>query len=81
MLQWERVNLFLALEALRDATPDAAPIISLGYYNELISALTANVSRKAPVEYAVRSTSLTTTTKVIACGLYHRAGGHGRDGR
>ncbi len=73
MLNWERVNLFLALEALRDATPDAAPVISLGYHNELTSALTANASRKAPVEYTVRATSLTTSTKVIVCGLYRLA--------
>ncbi len=70
MLNWERVNLFLALEALRDATPDAPRVMSLGYHNELSSALSGNQSRIGPLEYAVKATSLTTTTKVVVCGLY-----------
>lgn len=67
---WERVNLFLALESLRNATPNATRVYGLGYFNELSSALTSNTSRKAPVEYAMRATSLTTSTKVVVCGLY-----------
>lgn len=67
---WERVNLFLALEALREATPDAPRILSLGYYNDIAPVLSAGASRNAPLEYAVRATSLTTNTKVVACGLY-----------
>ena len=67
---WERVNLFLALEALRAETPNAPRVYSLAYNNELQTALSSNVSRHWPLEYAVRPTSLTTTTKVVACGLY-----------
>src|SRR5438552_10045047 len=55
LLNWERVNLFLAIEALRDLTPNAKRIIGLGYFNELTSALSGNASRNAPVEYAVRA--------------------------
>lgn len=67
---WERVNLFLALESLREATPNAPRILSLGYFNELTSALSGSASRNAPLEYAVRSTSLTANTKVVVCGLF-----------
>ena len=67
---WERVNLFLGLEALRAATPDAPRVYGLGYYNDLTSVLAGHASRNAPVEYAVRPTSLTETTKVVVCGLY-----------
>jgi hypothetical protein len=67
---WERVNLFLALEALRAATPNAARVLSLGYFNELTSALVGGASRNAPLEYAVRATSLTENTKVVVSGLY-----------
>jgi hypothetical protein len=67
---WERVNLFLALEALRADTPNAPRVYSLAYNNELQTALSSNVSRSWPLEYAVRPTSLTATTKVVACGLY-----------
>lgn len=70
VLNWERVNLFLALEALREATPDVPRVLSLGYYNDLTSALAGNASRKAPLEFAVKATSLTTNTKVVVCGLY-----------
>jgi ATP-dependent 26S proteasome regulatory subunit len=70
MLNWERVNLFLALEALRDATPNASRVLSLGYFNDFASALANNANRSAPLEYAVKATSLTTTTKVIVCGVY-----------
>jgi hypothetical protein len=67
---WERVNLFLALEALRGATPDSPRVLSLGYSNDLMSGLSGSTSRNAPLEYAVRATSLTTTTKVVMCGMY-----------
>jgi ATP-dependent 26S proteasome regulatory subunit len=67
---WERVNLFLALEGLRAATPDALRVLSLGYSNDLAGALASGMSRNAPLEYAVRATSLTTTTKVVVCGLF-----------
>jgi hypothetical protein len=70
VLDWERVNLFLALEALRTATPNAPRVFSFSYHNELPAGLNMNVSRVMPVEYAVRPTSLTTTTKVVVCGLY-----------
>ena len=70
MLNWERVNLFLALEALRDASPNAGRVISLGYYNDFASALTNNANRSAPLEFAVKATSLTATTKVVVCGVY-----------
>lgn len=70
VLNWERVNLFLALEALRSDTPDAHPVIGMGYYNELAPALSANASRHTPLEYTVRPTSLTETAKVVAAGLY-----------
>jgi ATP-dependent 26S proteasome regulatory subunit len=67
---WERVNLFLALEALREQDPAAPPVLSFGYYNELAQGLTMGANRQMPLEYAVRATSLTTTTKVVAAGLY-----------
>jgi ATP-dependent 26S proteasome regulatory subunit len=67
---WERVNLFLALEALREATPGSPRVLSLGYFNELMSGLSGSMSRNAPLEYSVRATSLTTTTKVVVCGMY-----------
>lgn len=70
LLNWERVNLFLALEALRAETPDAHKLIGMGYYNELTPALAANASRNTPLEYGVRPTSLTESTKVVAAGLY-----------
>jgi ATP-dependent 26S proteasome regulatory subunit len=69
-LHWERVNLFLALEALHAATPNAHRVISLGYINELAAALASQTTRNAPLQYAVRATSLTTTTKVVECGVY-----------
>lgn len=69
-LNWERVNLFLALESLREATPNAPRIISLGYMNELSHALSGNTTRAMPLEFAVKATSLTATTKVVQCGLY-----------
>lgn len=69
-LNWERVNLFLALEAFRADTPDAPPVLGLGYFNDLSGALRQSVTRNHPVEYAVKATSLTTTTKVVVCGLY-----------
>jgi hypothetical protein len=67
---WDRVNVFLALEALRAATPGARRVYGLRYFNDLISALNGNASRMAPVEYAVKATSLTTNTKVVTSGLY-----------
>jgi hypothetical protein len=70
MLNWERVNLFLALEGLRTETPNAAPLIGAGYYNELTAVLAANASRHSPVEYTVRPLSLNETTKVVVAGLY-----------
>ncbi|MCI0701924.1 MAG: ATP-binding protein [Planctomycetia bacterium] len=70
LLNWERVNLFLALEALRDETPNAFRVIGMGYVNELTSALAQGMSRNSPIEYAVRPTSLTTNVKVVMCGLY-----------
>jgi hypothetical protein len=70
MLQWERVNLFLALEGLRADSPDARPVIGMGYWNELTPALAANAARHSPVEYTVRPTSLTGSTKVVVSGLY-----------
>jgi hypothetical protein len=70
ILNWERVNLFLALEALHKQTPDARPLISLGYYHELTSALHQNATRNAPLEYVVRPSSLTETVKVVSAGLY-----------
>jgi hypothetical protein len=70
LLNWERINLFLALEALHKATPDARSVISLGYHGELANALQANASRNTPAEYVVRPVSLTETVKVISAGLY-----------
>jgi hypothetical protein len=70
LLNWERVNLYLALEALRAETPDARGVIGMGYYNELTPALAANASRNTPLEFTVRPTSLTESTKVVAAGLY-----------
>jgi hypothetical protein len=70
VLDWERVNLFLALEALRTATSNACRVFSFSYHTDLQAGLAMNVSRAMPVEYAVRPTSLTTTTKVVVCGLY-----------
>ena len=70
LLQWERVNLFLALEALREGSPGARPAVGMGYWNELTPALAANASRNSPVEYTVRPTSLTGSTKVVVSGLY-----------
>lgn len=70
LLQWERINLFLALEQLHKATPHARPVTSLGYYGELTSALMQNASRNAPLEFVVRNTSLTETMKVVSAGLY-----------
>jgi hypothetical protein len=67
---WERVNLFLALESLRQATPGAPRAIGMGYYNDLSGALRGNVSRNAPLEFAVRPTSPTESTKVVVCGLF-----------
>lgn len=68
--QWERVNLFLALEALRAETPGGRPVIGMGYWNELVPALAANAARNSPVEYGVRPVSLAATTKVVVSGLY-----------
>lgn len=70
MRQWERVNIFLALESLRAATPNAHRVISLGYYNEFAVALGGNANRSVPLEYAVKATSLTATTKVVVSGVY-----------
>ncbi len=70
MLNWERVNLFLALESLRDATPNARRVFSAGYYNEFTSVLSSQANRSMPLEYAVKATSLTATTKVVVCGVY-----------
>jgi hypothetical protein len=67
---WERVNLFLALEALRQATPRARRIYSFGYYEDLTSGLNAKLSRNLPVEYAVKATSLTSDVRVVMSGLY-----------
>src|SRR5439155_16370072 len=65
-----RVNLFLALDALRAETPDAKPVVGMGYYNELTAALNANASRNTPLEYVVRPTALHQTTKVVTSGLF-----------
>jgi SpoVK/Ycf46/Vps4 family AAA+-type ATPase len=70
LLNWERVNIFLALEALREETPDARPVIGMGYYGELTAALAANASRNTPLEFTVRPTSLHRTAKVVNAGLY-----------
>lgn len=70
LLNWERVNLFLALQELHKATPGGRPLVSLGYYGELTSALQANASRNVPLEFVVRPTSLTETVKVVSAGLY-----------
>ncbi|HEX4613034.1 MAG TPA: ATP-binding protein [Urbifossiella sp.] len=70
LLQWERVNLFLALETLRTETPAARPVIGMAYWNELTPALAANASRHAPVEYSIRPVSLAASTKVVVSGLY-----------
>jgi AAA+ superfamily predicted ATPase len=70
LLNWERVNLFLALEALRGETPAARPVIGTGYHTELTAALASKASRGAPLEYTVRPVSLTQTTKVVNGGLY-----------
>jgi hypothetical protein len=67
---WERVNLYLALEGLRAETPGARPVVGLGYYNELTAALAANAGRHAPLEYTVRPVSLRETAKVVVTGLY-----------
>src|SRR5581483_8241498 len=50
LLNWERVNLFLALEALREQTPDARPVIETGYYTELTAALAGRAARGDPLE-------------------------------
>ncbi|HJZ55970.1 MAG TPA: hypothetical protein VKE74_13455, partial [Gemmataceae bacterium] len=70
LMNWERVNLFLALESVRAETPNAHPVIGMGYYNELTPALSANVSRNTPLEYAVKPTALHQTVKVVNAGLY-----------
>jgi hypothetical protein len=70
LLNWERVNLFLGLEALRAATAPPPRVIGMGYFNELAQALNANVSRNTPLEYTVKPVSLTETTKVVVSGLY-----------
>jgi AAA+ superfamily predicted ATPase len=70
LLNWERVNLFLALEALQKTTPGGRSLISLGYHGELTAALQANSSRRTPLEYVVRPVSLTETVKVVSAGLY-----------
>lgn len=70
LLNWERVNLFLALEALRAETEDARPVIGMGYFNELTPALAGNASRHTPIEYTVKPISLAETTKVVNSGLY-----------
>jgi AAA+ superfamily predicted ATPase len=70
MRHWERVNIFLALESLREATPRAHRVISLGYFNEFAAALAGNANRSVPLEYAVKATSLTATTKVVVSGVY-----------
>ncbi len=70
LLDWERTSLYLALETLHKATPAARSVISLGYQDELIAALGSNASRRQPLEYTVRPTSLTETVKVIVSGLY-----------
>lgn len=33
---WERVNLFLALEALREATPGSPRVLGMGYFNDIL---------------------------------------------
>ena len=70
LLNWERVNLFLALESLRTETPVAHAVIGMGYYNELTAALTANISRNTPLEYTLRPTALHQTAKVVNAGLF-----------
>lgn len=70
LLNWERVNLFLALEALREQTPRTRPVLGTSYYAELTIALSAKVSRTTPLEYTVRPVSLTETVKVVNGGLY-----------
>ena len=70
LLNWERVNLFLAVEALWAETPEAKPVVGMGYYNELTAALTANASRNSPLEYAVKPVALHQTAKVVTSGLY-----------
>jgi AAA+ superfamily predicted ATPase len=70
LLNWERINLFLALELLHKTTPNARPVMSLGYYGELASALQQNLSRNTPLEFVVRNISLTETVKVVSAGLY-----------
>jgi AAA+ superfamily predicted ATPase len=70
LLNWERINLFLALELLHKITPNARPVLSLGYYGELASALQQNLSRNTPLEFVVRNISLTETVKVVSAGLY-----------
>jgi hypothetical protein len=70
LLNWERINLFLALEALREQTPAARPVIGVGYHTELATALAGKASRGTPLEYTVRPISLTRTTKVVNAGLY-----------
>ena len=67
---WERVNLFLALESLRADTPNARRVFSYGYSNEFTSGFAGNQGRYAPLEYAVKATSLTGTTKVVVCGVF-----------
>lgn len=70
ILNWERVNLFLALEGLRKGTPNAPRVFALGHFNGLTAALAQNASRNQPAEYVVKPTSLTETVKVVANGLY-----------
>src|SRR5207302_130688 len=66
----ERVNLFLALEAIRSETSDARPVLGMGYHGELTTALNANTGRHIPLEYTVRPIALNETTKVVNSGLY-----------
>jgi cell division protease FtsH len=70
LLNWERVNLYLAIDALFAETPNAPPVMGVSYYNELTSVLSANASRHHPLEYTVKPISLLGTTKVVVAGLY-----------
>lgn len=70
LANWERVNLFLALDVLRAETPNAHPVIGTGYLNEMTAALAQNASRNTPLEFTVKPTALNETTKVVNAGLY-----------
>jgi len=70
LLNWERTNIFIALEALLKGTAKPGKVLSLGQHKDLLSALQSNPGYRTPLEFTFSPTSLTTKTKVIVSGLY-----------